>query len=106
MDVTRDFHTKQSKSERKIQYDITYMWNLKYGTSELIHKTEADSTTQKTDRGCQGGWGLEREGLGSGDQQMQTIEYRMDRQQVLPYSTGNCIQYPGISHNGKEHVYN
>ena len=25
---------------------------------------------------------------------------------VLPYSTGNCIQYPRISHNGKEYVYN
>ena len=58
MDVTRDFHTKRSTSERKTQYDITYMWNLKYGTSELIHKTEADLTTQKTDTGCQGGVGI------------------------------------------------
>ena len=28
-------------------YDITYMWNLKYGTNELICETETDS--QKTD---------------------------------------------------------
>ena len=27
-------------------YDITYMWNLKYGTNELIHEPETDSQTQ------------------------------------------------------------
>ena len=29
--------------ERQISYDITYMWNLKYDTNELIYKTETDS---------------------------------------------------------------
>ena len=31
MDVTGDYHTKWSKSERdrQIPWDITYMWNLK-----------------------------------------------------------------------------
>ena len=45
MDATRDHHTKRSKSERKrqIPYDITYMWNLKYDTNELIYKTDTDS---------------------------------------------------------------
>ena len=43
---------------------------------------------------------------------MQTIIYRMDKQQGPMYSTGTCIQYPVINHNGKEyekeciHVYN
>ena len=32
----------------QIPYDITYMWNLKYDTCELIYKTEIDSETQKT----------------------------------------------------------
>ena len=47
MDATRDYHTKWSKSERqrRIPYDITYMWNLKYDTNELIYKTETDSQT-------------------------------------------------------------
>ena len=27
---------------------ITYMWNLKFDTNELIYKTERDSQTQKT----------------------------------------------------------
>ena len=45
MDVPRDYHTKWSKSERKrqIPYDITYMWNIKYNTNELICEIETDS---------------------------------------------------------------
>ena len=35
--------------ERKIPYDITYMWNLKYDTNELTYETETDSQTQRTD---------------------------------------------------------
>ena len=47
MDGPRDYHTKWSKAdrERQIPYDITYMWNLKYDTNELICKTETDSQT-------------------------------------------------------------
>lgn len=39
MDGTRDYHTKQSKSDRESQmpHVITYMWHLKYGASELIY---------------------------------------------------------------------
>ena len=34
------------KSERgQILYDITYTWNLKYGTGEPIYRTETDSQT-------------------------------------------------------------
>ena len=29
-------------------YDITYMWNLKYDTNELIYETEIDSQSQNT----------------------------------------------------------
>ena len=45
MNGPRDYHTKWSKSEteRWISYDITYMWNLKNNTNELIYKTETDS---------------------------------------------------------------
>ena len=44
MDGPRHYHTKWSKSERErqIPYDIIYMWNLKYDTSELIYKIETD----------------------------------------------------------------
>ena len=47
MYATRDYNTKQGKSERErqISYDITSMWNLKYDTNEPIYKAEMDSQT-------------------------------------------------------------
>ena len=45
MDGPRDYHIKQSKSERQIPYDITYMWNPKYDTNESIYEIETDSQT-------------------------------------------------------------
>ena len=35
MEGPGDYHTKKVKSdkERQTSYDITYMWNLKYGTN-------------------------------------------------------------------------
>ena len=48
----------ESDRERQISYDITYMWNLKNNTNELIYKTETDSQIQVT--------GGEREGEGKG----------------------------------------
>ena len=52
VDATRGYITKGSKSERErqIPYDITYMWNLKYDTNELIYGTETDSQIWKTDK--------------------------------------------------------
>ena len=43
MDGPRDSHTKGSKLEKQIIYDITYIWNLKYDTNEHIYETETDS---------------------------------------------------------------
>ena len=31
-----------SKVSQKDKCDITYMWNLKYATSEFIHQTDSD----------------------------------------------------------------
>ena len=44
---SRDYHITWTKSERErqIPYDITYMWNLKYDTNELIYEIETDSQT-------------------------------------------------------------
>ena len=41
--------TKWSKSERPIPCDITYLWNLKYDTNELIYEMETESGTYITD---------------------------------------------------------
>ena len=47
MDATRDYHTQWSKAERdgQIINDVTYMWNLKYDTNEIIYKIETDQQT-------------------------------------------------------------
>ena len=36
----------QSERERQIPYDITYMWNLKWGTNDPTCRTETDSQTE------------------------------------------------------------
>ena len=45
MDGPRDYHNKQSHSERErqIPYDISYMVNLRYNLNEHIYETETDS---------------------------------------------------------------
>ena len=58
MDGPRDYHISKSDRERQISYDITYMWNLKYDTNELIYKTETDSQIQKSNMATKGEmWG-------------------------------------------------
>ena len=49
------------------------------------------------DEECRGGKGGEF-GISKGK-----LIYRMDKQQVLLYSTWKYIQYPVINHNGKEY---
>ena len=33
----------KSEIKRQIPYDITYIWNLKYGTNEPVYKSETGS---------------------------------------------------------------
>ena len=49
MDGPRDAHTKRSESdqERQVSCDITYMWNLKYDTNELIHGNRLTDTENR-----------------------------------------------------------
>ena len=35
----------QVSQKEKDKYHLTYIWNLKYDTNELIYKTETDSQT-------------------------------------------------------------
>ena len=66
MDGPRDYHSKQNKSKRESQtlYDITYMWNLKYDTNELIYETWTHRHREQT-CGCQRGEGMEEGWTGS-----------------------------------------
>ena len=65
--LSRDYLTKQIKSEteRQIPYDIAYMWNLKYDTNELIHKTErlTDIQNKLTVIKRERGWGRDKLGV-------------------------------------------
>ena len=66
----------------QIPYDITYMWNLKYGTDDPIYKTETDCRlVVARGREWDGVWGW----------WSQTITFGMDGQGVLFCSTGNCV---------------
>ena len=75
-DATRDYLTKWCKSKRQIPCDITYMWNLKYGTNKPIYKIETDLQTQRIGLWLPKG----RSELGVWGWQMQTITFRMDEQ--------------------------
>ena len=103
MDGPRDYHTKQSKSERErqIPYAITYTWNLKYDINEHIYETKTDSQIQRTDLWMPRGRG--EEGLGVWDQQMQTIIYRMDKQQCPTVQHRELYSISYNNHNRKEY---
>ena len=45
MDLEIIILSEISQTERQMPHDITYMWNLKYDTNELIYKTETDPQT-------------------------------------------------------------
>ena len=45
MDLDIIMLSTMTERERQIPYDITYMWNLKYDTNDLIYETETDSQT-------------------------------------------------------------
>ena len=56
-----------SQTEKDKYHDITYMWNLKYNTNELIYKTEIDPQTQKTNFWLPKGKGEGKDKLGVWD---------------------------------------
>ena len=47
MDLLRDSLTKSDRKRQKVHY-VTFMWNLKYDTNEVIYKVETSSQMQKT----------------------------------------------------------
>ena len=102
----RDYHTKQSKSERErlIPYDTTYMWNLKYDASEHIYETETDSQIQRTNLWSpKGRADAEGEDWGCRISRHKLLYIGWINNKVLLYSTGYYAQCPVINHNGKEY---
>ena len=53
------------KKERQIPYDITYTWNLKYDTSELIYETKrpTDIKNRPVAAKGEGSWEMDRLGV-------------------------------------------
>ena len=49
MDLEIIILSEVSQKEKEISYVITYTWNLKYGTNELIYEAETESQTERTD---------------------------------------------------------
>ena len=42
IEMTRDYHTSEvSQREGQILYDVTYIWDLKFGTNEPNYKTDS-----------------------------------------------------------------
>ena len=90
MDASRNYH-KWSKSgrEKQIPYDITYIWNLKYGTDELIYKTEIDIEVRlMTTSGERVKGGKDRE---FGISRCKLLYIERISNKILQYSTENCI---------------
>ena len=49
MDLEIIILSEVSQTEKDKYNVISHMWNLKYGTNELIYTTETDSQTLRTD---------------------------------------------------------
>ena len=101
MDASRDYHTKRSQTEKRhMSYDITHMWNLKYGRHELIYERETNSRTWRIDL-----W-LPRRRVGRdwefGISWCKLLCIGWVNNKVTLYSIGNYIQYPVISQMEKQ----
>ena len=103
MDGPRDYHTQRSKSDREIRMlYITYIWNLKYDTNELIYETVANSQTENkllVDKGVGVGEGwIGSLGLADAHSYIEQTNNK-----ILLYSTGNYIHYLVLNHYGKQY---
>ena len=43
MNYKLSHYMKEFRKKKQKPYDITYMWNIKYGTNDPTYKTETDS---------------------------------------------------------------
>ena len=93
MDGTRDSHTKYRKSdrERQVPCDITYIWNLIYGTNKPFHRKENHGHGEET-CGCQGmDWEL-------GVNRCKLLPFGVDKQwdPAVYHRELNLVSYDGI----------
>ena len=55
--------TEVRQTKTQISYDITYLWNLKYGTDDPIYKTETDRGQGEQTYSSQVGVGWDGQGV-------------------------------------------
>ena len=93
MDTTRDYHTKESKSERERQIpcDITYMWNLKYDTINLSMKQKQNHGHREQTYGCWGGRVGGRMDWEFGGSRWKLLYIEWINKKVLPYIAQGII---------------
>ena len=74
---------------RQIPYDITYSWNLIYGTNEPFHRKETHGLGEQTcDCQAGGGRGMDWE---SGVNTCKLLHLEWISNEILLHSTGNYI---------------
>ena len=73
-------------------YDITYIWDIIYGTNEAFHRKETHGLGEKT-CGFQGGGGGGGSGMNweSGVSRYKLLHLEWISNEILLYSTGNYI---------------
>ena len=74
----------------QIPYDITYKWNLIYGTNESFHRKENHGHGEQT-CGCQEGGEGSRMDWEFGVNRCRLLPLECISNEILPYSTGNYI---------------
>ena len=91
------------QKEEDIPHDITYMWNLKYGTNESVYKTNELTDIENrlvVAKREVGGSGMDKE-LGFSRYKPLRLEWISNA--VLLYGTGDYIQSSGIDHDRKDY---
>ena len=89
-----------SERERQTLYAITYTWNLKYGTNELIYKKKQIHRHREQTCGYRSGRGMDWEFVIS---RCKLLYIEWINSKALLYNTGNYSQYHVTDHNRKEY---
>ena len=80
-------------------YDVTYIWNLIYGTTKPFHRKETHGFGEHT-YGCQGGGGGRGMDWEFGVDRCKLLHLEWTGNEILLYSTGNYIQSLVMEHDG------
>ena len=92
MDLETVIQNEVSQKEKKIPYNIAYMWNLKNGTNEFIYKADIETPCREQTCRYQGGeWGGMNWEIGIDIYTLLCVKQITNKN--LLYSTGNSTQF-------------